>query len=222
MKDDIAIPSMRSQPVPPRWRAEVERVLISERQIASRIRELSVEIERDFRGREMVVVSLLNGTVMFLADLIRHLSLPLRLDFMGVSSYGVGTESGDLVFTKELRLDVRGRDVLLVDDILDTGKTLYKVTAKLRALKPRRIKTCVLLDKTARRVDPVQADYVGFHIPDFFVVGYGLDFAERYRNLPFVGVLHPHIYKEVSKRALLPRRKKTDKPHPQKKKPRSK
>src|SRR5471032_3606522 len=108
---------------------------------------MAKEIERDFRGREMVVVSLLNGTVMFLADLIRNLSLPLRLDFMGVSSYGLGTESGELVFTKELRLDVRGRDVLLVDDILDTGKTLHKVLGKLHALRPRRIKVCVLLDK---------------------------------------------------------------------------
>jgi hypoxanthine phosphoribosyltransferase len=122
----------------------------------------------------------------------------MRLDFIGVSSYGVGTESGDLVFTKELRIDVRGRDVLLVDDILDTGKTLSRVLPKLKALKPRRIKTCVLLDKAERRVEKIKADYVGFEVPDFFVVGYGLDFAERYRNLPFVGVLHPHIYKEVS------------------------
>ncbi len=113
--------------VPARWRKEVERILITDREIARRIRAVSREIVRDFRGREMVVVSLLNGTVMFLGDLIRNLSLPLRLDFIGVSSYGAGTESGDLVFTKELRLDVRGRDVLLVDDILDTGKTLYRV-----------------------------------------------------------------------------------------------
>jgi hypoxanthine phosphoribosyltransferase len=143
-----------------------------------------------------VVVSLLNGTVLFLADLIRNLSLPLRLDFIGVSSYGAGTESGNLVITKELRLDVRGRDVLLVDDILDTGKTLVRVMGKLRALKPRRIKTCVLLNKAARRVEDIEADYVGFEIPDYFVVGYGLDFAERYRNLPFVGVLHPDVYKQ--------------------------
>jgi len=183
--------------VPPRWRKEVERILITERQLARRIRALSRKIERDFRGGELVVVSLLNGTVMFLADLIRHLSLPLRLDFLGVSSYGAGTESGDLVYTKELRLDVRARDVLLVDDILDTGKTLSRVIPKLRALKPRRIKVCVLLDKPARRVEEVEADYVGFKIPDHFVVGYGLDFAERYRNLPFVGVLHRHIYKQA-------------------------
>ena len=186
--------------VPARWRKEVERILITDREIARRIRAVSREIVRDFRGREMVVVSLLNGTVMFLGDLIRNLSLPLRLDFIGVSSYGAGTESGDLVFTKELRLDVRGRDVLLVDDILDTGKTLYRVRNKLRALKPRRIRTCVLLNKAARRVEPVEADYIGFEIPDLFVVGYGLDFAERYRNLPFVGVLHPHIYRRTSQK----------------------
>jgi hypoxanthine phosphoribosyltransferase len=181
--------------VPRGWRKEVERVLITEEQLARRIRKLSREIERDFKGREMVIVSLLNGTVMFLADLIRHVSLPLRLDFIGVSSYGTGTESGALVFTKELRLDVRERDVLLVDDILDTGKTMRLVLDKLELLKPRRIRTCVLLNKAARRIEDVKADYVGFEIPDYFVVGYGLDFAERYRNLPFVGVLHPHVYK---------------------------
>lgn len=201
--------SESSARVPVRWRKEVERILITEDRLARRIRQLSREIERDFKGREMVVVSLLNGTVMFLADLIRNLSLPLRLDFIGVSSYGAGTESGELVFTKELRLDVRGRNVLLVDDILDTGKTVYKVLAKLRALKPRRIKTCVLLNKPARRAEKVEADYVGFEIPDFFVVGYGLDFAERYRNLPFVGVLHPHVYKSVSKKIIRSGKKKS-------------
>jgi hypoxanthine phosphoribosyltransferase len=186
--------------VPPRWRKEVARVLIAETQLARRVQTLAREIERDFRGREMVVVSLLNGTVMFLADLLRHLNLPLRLDFLGISSYGEGLKSGELVFTKELRLDMRGRDVLLVDDILDTGRTLNCVLPKLRALKPRRIKICVLLDKPSRRVEAVEADYAGFTVPDEFVVGYGLDFAERYRNLPFVGVLHPHIYKQACKR----------------------
>src|SRR5436190_17347443 len=156
--------------VPMRWRKEVERVLITEDRLARQIRQLSREIEQDFKGREMVVVSLLNGTVMFLADLLRNLSLPLRQDFMGVSIYGVGTESGDLVVTKELRLDVRGRDVLLVDDILDTGKTLYRVLDKLRPLKPRRVRTCVLLNKAARRMEDIKADYVGFEIPDLFVV----------------------------------------------------
>jgi len=187
-------------PVPKRWRKEVAQVLITDEQIAKRIAEMTRQIERDFRGRDMVIVSLLTGTVMFLADLIRHLELPLRLDFMGVSSYGAGTESGELVFTKELRIDVKGRDVLLVDDILDTGKTMTRVIAKLRALKPRRIKTCVLLDKPARRVEKIKADYVGFEIPDAFVIGYGLDYAERYRNLPFVGILKPEVYQQIAEK----------------------
>jgi hypoxanthine phosphoribosyltransferase len=181
--------------VPLRWRKNVQSILITEEQIARRVKTLAREMEKDFRGRDLVVVSLLNGTVMFLADLIRHLNLPLRLDFIGVSSYGSGTESGELVFTKELRLDVRGRDVLLIDDILDTGKTMSRVLPKIRALQPRRVKICVLLDKPSRRVEKIRADYVGFTIPDLFVVGYGLDFAERYRNLPFVGVLHPRVCK---------------------------
>jgi hypoxanthine phosphoribosyltransferase len=184
--------------VPPRWRKEVEGILITDEQIARRVKSLARQIERDFHGREMVVVSLLSGTVMFLADLIRHLRLPLHLDFIGVSSYGSGTESRELVFTKELRLDVRGRDVLLVDDILDTGKTLSRVLQKIRALEPRRIKTCVLLDKPARRVEKIRADYVGFEIPNLFVIGYGLDFAEQYRNLPFIGVLHSRVYQKAA------------------------
>jgi len=191
---------LSAAPVPRRWRREVELILIPEARIARRVEEMAREIQRDYTGRETVVVALLNGTVMFLADLIRHLSLPLRLDFMGVSSYGLGTESGDLIFTKELRLDVRGRDVLLVDDILDTGRTLSRVIDRVRELRPKRIRTCVLLDKKSRRIEDVEADYVGFPIPDLFVVGYGLDFAERYRNLPFVGVLYPRIYKQVCKR----------------------
>ena len=180
---------------PPRLRKEIEYVLISRTQIHRRVRELAKQIESDFAGRDLVVVSLLNGTVMFLADLIRSLDMPLRLDFIGVSSYGSGTVSRELVFTKELRLDVRDRDVLLVDDILDTGKTLTTVISKLQKLRPRQIKTCVLLNKPARRVENVQADYAGFEIPDLFVVGYGLDYAERYRNLPFVGVLKPEMYR---------------------------
>ncbi|MBI2948197.1 MAG: hypoxanthine phosphoribosyltransferase [Verrucomicrobia bacterium] len=169
-------------------------MLIPKTELARRVRSLAGKIETDFRGRELVIVALLTGTVPFLADLIRHLTLPLRLDFLGVSSYGDGTESRTLIYTKELRLDVRGRDVLVVDDILDTGKTLASVLAKLRRLKPRRIKTCVLLDKPNRRKRNLSADYVGFKIPNLFVVGYGLDFAEQYRNLPFVGVLRPEIY----------------------------
>lgn len=179
--------------VPRRWRAEIQSVLISEARLARRVKALAREIERDFRGRDLVVVALLNGTVLFLGDLIRHLNLPLRLDFIGVSSYGAGTRPGDVVFTKELRLELRGRDVLLVDDILDTGGTLSRVLPRLKQLKPRRLRVCVLLDKPARRERVVTADYAGFTVPDVFVVGYGLDYAERYRNLPFVGVLRSEV-----------------------------
>lgn len=164
-------------------------ILISASRIHRRINVLAEQINQDFAGKEVVLVALLNGTVIFLADLIRRISLPLRLDFMGVSSYGSGTESGTLIFTKELRLDVRHRHVLVVDDILDTGKTLNAVLERLRRLQPASLKTCVLLDKPERRIGSLQADYVGFSIPNQFVVGYGLDYDERYRNLPYVGVL---------------------------------
>lgn len=187
----ITARSANIRTVPAQWRSEVDRVLISEHQIARRVHGLARKIEKDFRKSDFVIVALLNGTVLFLADLVRHLNIPLRLDFIGVSSYGDGTTSGNLVFTKELRLDVKGRDVLVVDDILDTGRTLKCVLQKLRPLKPRRLRSCVLLDKPSRRVEKMKADYVGFEIPDAFVVGYGLDYGERYRNLPFVAVLKP-------------------------------
>ena len=181
-------------PPPEHLRDEVESVLIGETEIAARVRELAAEIERDFVERDLLVVALLTGTVPFLADLIRHITLPMRLDFMGVSSYGNNTAPGELVFTKELRLEARDRDVLLVDDILDTGKTLRAVIDKLNALQPRSLKTCVLLEKKSRRSESIPADYVGFQVPDEFVIGYGLDYAERYRNLPFIGVLKPEVY----------------------------
>jgi hypoxanthine phosphoribosyltransferase len=180
--------------LPKVWQDELERVLIGEDQLQQRVAALAAEIESAYHGRELVIVALLNGTIMFLADLIRHLELPLRLDFIGVSSYGNKTTPGELVFTKELRLDVNGRDVLVVDDILDTGRTLNKVLSKLQKLSPRSLSVCVLLEKKARRRLDVHADYVGFEIEDLFVVGYGLDFAERFRNLPFVGVLQKHVY----------------------------
>jgi hypoxanthine phosphoribosyltransferase len=186
----------RAQEPPPHWRKDIASVLISQASLARRVRSLARQIEKDFSGRDLVIVALLNGTVVFLADLLRRLSLPLRLDFIGVSSYAGRTRSDQLVFTKELRLDVSGRDVLLVDDILDTGRTLARVTANLRRLGPRQIKICVLLDKPSRRREQITPDYIGFTIANHFVVGYGLDYAERYRNLPFVGVLHPQIYEQ--------------------------
>lgn len=189
----VLVPTTHTTP-PTRWRREIESVLIGQAQLAKRIGQLSRQIQRDYAGTDLSVVSILNGTVFFLPDLIRNVSLALRLDFIGVSSYGAGTKSGKLRMTKELKLDVRGREVLLVDDILDTGRTLSLVLQKMRALSPRRIKTCVLLDKPERREVNIEADYVGFTIPNSFVVGYGLDYAEKYRNLPFVGILRSEIY----------------------------
>lgn len=187
----------RAKPVPTAWRKDLKSILISKNEIRDRLKELAAAIEADHQKRDLVVVSVLTGTVLFLADLIRHISIPMRLDFIGVSSYRNATKPGQLVFTKELGLDVKGRDVLLVDDILDTGQTLHRVLEKLQQLKPRRIRTCVLLSKSARRVKTIKAHYVGFDVPDEFVVGYGLDFAERYRNLPFIGVLKPEIYQHA-------------------------
>ena len=181
-------------PPPEHLRQEVQSVLNGETEIAVRVRELAAEIERDYADKDLLMVALLTGTVPFLADIMRHITLPLRLDFMGVSSYGDGTAPGELVFTKDLRLEARNRDVLLVDDILDTGQTVHAVLGKLIDLQPRSLKTCVLLEKTSRRQEKVTADYVGFEVPDEFVVGYGLDYAERYRNLPFIGVLKPEVY----------------------------
>lgn len=184
-------------------RADLAGVLVSEHDLQRRIAVMGRAISKDYAGKDVLVVSLLSGTVLFLADLLRRLPLPLRVDFLGVSSYGAGTESGDLVFTREVRLEVRGAHVLVVDDILDTGKTLRAVIRKIAALKPASLRTCVLLDKKERRVEALEADYVGFRIPNLFVVGYGLDYAERYRNLPFVGVLKS----EVSEANAQPRRK---------------
>ena len=185
---------MPATPPPEHLREEVESVLIGETEIAARVRELAANIERDFAGKDLLVVALLTGTVPFLADLIRHIALPLRLDFMGVSSYGDNTAPGELVFTKELRLEACDRDVLLVDDILDTGRTLRAVIDKLNALQPHSLKTCVLLEKKSHRTETIPADYIGFEVPDEFVIGYGLDYAERYRNLPFIGVLKAEVY----------------------------
>ena len=167
----------------------IAKTLVSEEEILSRVAELAEQIRGDFKNSDLVVVGLLTGTLMFMADLVRKIDLPMKLDFIGVSSYRDGTESAELVFTKELKLDVRGCDVLLVDDILDTGKTLQAVIEKLQSMQPRNVSTCVLLSKKAHREYDIPADYIGFEIPNEFVIGYGLDHAEQHRNLPFIGTL---------------------------------
>lgn len=181
---------------PALWRNDVQNLLISQKVIAHRVRQLAREIQNDFKEKDgdFIIISILNGTVCFLPDLIRHITLPLKLDFIGVSSYQSGTHSGRLRFTKKTKLDLRGHQILLVDDILDTGNTLSRVIKELRKSGPREIKTCVLLDKPDRRVAAIEPDYVGFTIPNYFVVGYGLDYAQQYRHLPFICVLRPEIY----------------------------
>ena len=168
----------------------VAKTLISEEKLQERVAGLADQINSDFKNSDLIVVGLLTGTIIFLADLVRKIDLPLRLDFIGVSSYRNNTESSKLVFTKELKIDVKDQDVLIVDDILDTGKTLKSVIDKINTMHPRKISTCVLLSKNARREYITPADYVGFEIPNEFAVGYGLDYAEHYRNLPFIGALN--------------------------------
>ncbi len=184
-------PVLRRGRVPKIWQREISSVLISETRLRKRVHELAEEITRDHADSRLVVVSLLSGSAVFMADLIRRIPLPIELDFMAASSYGMGTVPREISFTKDLKLSIKGRNVLLLDDIIDSGHTLWETRRQLRALHPRRISTCVLLDKPARRERRIQADYSGFTIPDLFVVGYGMDHAERYRNLPFIGLLHP-------------------------------
>ena len=178
----------------PVMQTDVAEILLSEKQIQARLDELAAAIQRDYAGKELTVVGILTGSVMFVADLLRRLPLPLRLDNIGVSSYSGTTQpTGEFTITKALRLDVRDRDVLVIDDILDTGHTLIRIRAMITALQPRSLKTCVFLEKDVSHTGNTQADYVAFKIPNKFVVGYGLDYREHYRNLPYVGVLRPDI-----------------------------
>jgi hypoxanthine phosphoribosyltransferase len=165
-------------------------VLISAEDIARRVRELGVQISADYRGRPLRLIAILKGAWVFLADLIRHLDLEVTVDFLSFSSYGDGAlPSGTVKITKDLDQSIAGLDVLVVEDILDTGQTFEYLRGVLEAHKPRSLKVVTLLDKPPRRLRPVQADYVGFTIPDEFVVGYGLDFAQQYRHLPDIRIL---------------------------------
>ena len=179
-------------------RADVAQVLISEEQIAQRVRELGAEITRDYAGRAPVLIFVMKGALIFVADLIRTIDLPLRIDFMVVSSYGAGTTSGGVTVVTDIRGDIRDRDVIVVEDIVDSGLTLQEVLGRLAGRHPASLAVCTLLDKPSRRRVPVEIRYVGFSIPDEFVVGYCLDYAERYRNLPFIGVLKPELYADAA------------------------
>ena len=176
--------------------ADIGAVLLSEGQIAAKVTELVKRISEDYAGRQVTLVSVLKGSLPFMADLMRQISIPLRIDLMEVSSYGgTATESSGLVrILKDLSSSIDGSDVLIVEDIIDTGLTLNYLLRYLRGKNPNSLRICTLLDKPARRLVEIPIDYVGFTIPDQFVVGYGLDYGELYRNLRFVGVLRPEVY----------------------------
>lgn len=163
-------------------------VLISKEKVEARIAELAKQIEKDYADKDLVCVGLLKGSVVFMADLIKSINLDLKIDFMKVSSYGSGTDSTGIVkILKDVDLNLEGKDVLIVEDIIDTGLTIVSVKDLLNKKMPKSIKVCTLLDKPSRRKVDVKGEYVGFEIPDEFVVGYGLDFDEKYRNIPFIG-----------------------------------
>lgn len=173
---------------------DLDRILFDEATIAHRLDELAAQISADYSNRELTVVAILNGSLIFMADLLRRIPLPLKLDCLSVASYyGRVQTSGEVIFRQIAPPDVAGRNVLLLDDILDSGTTLQSIREKLEVASPRSMRICVLLRKMKSRASDVDADYVGFDIGDEFVVGYGLDYMERYRNLPYIGVLRKEL-----------------------------
>ena len=170
--------------------ADKIRVMISEEEIDAKIREIAAQITKDYAGKEVHLVCILKGSIFFTCELAKRIDLPVTLDFMSVSSYGDGTEStGRVKIVKDLDENIEGREVIVVEDIVDTGRTLYHLMEVLRVRKPASLKLCTLLNKPSRRVVEVDVDYTGFSIPDEFVVGYGLDFAQKYRSLPYIGAV---------------------------------
>ncbi len=174
---------------------DIREVLFSEEALRNRVSEIATQIQADYQGKAPILISVLRGSFVFMADLVRGIDLPCTLDFMSVSSYGAGTaSSGQVQITMDLSESIEGKDVIVVEDILDSGNTLSYLLQLLQARRPSSIRLCTLLDKPSRRVKDVKVDYTGFSIPDEFVVGYGLDYAEKYRNLPYIGVLKPEVY----------------------------
>ena len=178
-------------------RDDIDHILISEEDLQKRVAQLGEEISRDYAGKAPLLVSVLRGSFIFMADLTRHIQPFCQVDFMAVSSYGSGTmSSGQVNIVKDLTDSIEGKDVIVVEDILDSGNTLSYLFQLLKARNPASLKLCTLLDKPSRRTKPISADYVGFTVPDEFVVGYGLDYDELYRNLPYIGVLKPSVYQK--------------------------
>lgn len=178
-------------------RDDIDHVLISEADLQKRVAELGAQISADYAGKAPLLVSVLRGSFIFMADLTRHIQPFCQVDFMAVSSYGSGTSSsGQVNIVKDLTDSIEGQDVIVVEDILDSGNTLSYLFQLLKARNPASLRLCTLLDKPSRRAKPITADYVGFTVPDEFVVGYGLDYDELYRNLPYIGVLKPCVYEK--------------------------
>jgi hypoxanthine phosphoribosyltransferase len=174
--------------------AAVSEVLIEEDALARRITELADEVSSDYVNRDLLLIGVLKGAVFFMADLMRQITVPCEVDFMAISSYGGSTDSSGVVrILKDLDINIRDRDVLVVEDIIDSGLTLQYLMRNLRSREPASLEVCALMTKPARREIEIPVRYVGFEIPNRFVIGYGLDFAERYRNLPYVGVLNEHL-----------------------------
>ena len=174
---------------------DIEQILYTEEQIKQRVKELAAQICKDLGGEDVLTVGVLRGAVMFYADLVREMDIPLNMNFMAVSSYGSSaTTSGAVRIQYDLEEDIAGRNVLVVEDIIDSGLTLQYLTKTLCSRNPKSIRTCCLFDKPSRRIVDFHADYVGFEVPDVFIVGYGLDYAEKYRNLKYIGVLKPSVY----------------------------
>lgn len=176
---------------------DIQSVLFSQEELQAAVKRLGTQISEDYKGKNLLLVSILKGSIVFMSDLMRSITLPCRIDFMAVSSYGSGIKSsGTVKIIKDLDLSLEGYDLLIVEDILDSGRTLSSLMEILSTRKPRSIEICTLFDKPERREANVYAKYIGAQVPDAFIVGYGLDYDEKYRNLPYVGVLKPEIYEK--------------------------
>lgn len=179
-------------------------ILLSEEAIRARVREMGEELSRDYEGKEILCVGILKGAMIFLADLVRYIRVPAFFDFIAVTSYGASSESSGAVrILKDLDRSIQGRHVLIVEDIIDSGLTLNYLVENLKSREPASLKICTLLDKPSRRKAPVEINYNGFPIPDEFVVGYGLDYNEHYRNLPYIMVLNPAVYQKGDKHVFI-------------------
>jgi len=177
--------------------ADIDRILVTDDEIQSKVAELGKQISEDYRGKDLLMIGVLKGAFMLMSDLARHITTPLELDFMAVSSYGSATKTSGVVrIMKDLDLDITGRDVLIIEDIIDSGLTLSYLMKNLRARKPAGLEVCALLSKPEVQKVTLDVRYHGFALPPVFVVGYGLDYGERYRNLPYVGTLKPHLYED--------------------------